>query len=115
MKIPLCSQDYLLSYLHRSILMKSKVEPLTMSLMQIRDGLQCYNLLNIIKEHSDLFFHIFCPSKIFKWDFQSVAEKLRPVYSEDGSNRKNAEVTVYKLFIDFVESCFFDGETFSNK
>ena len=33
-----------------------------------------------------------------------------PVFSDDGSNKKVREVTVYKRFADLIERCFLDGK-----
>ena len=44
------------------------------------------------------------------WDFESFTDMLKPVFSDDGSNKKVREVTVYKRFDDLVERCFLDGK-----
>ena len=35
---------------------------------------------------------------------------IKPIFSENGSNKRNAEVRVYKYFIDMVEYIFMDCE-----
>ena len=35
-----------------------------------------------------------------------------PVFSDDGSNKKVREVTVYKRFADLIERCFLDGKKY---
>jgi len=82
---------------------------MSVALTQLTEGLNCYNLLNVMKENKDLFQVLFCPSKKFKWDFETVRQKMKPQFSDDGTNTKIKEVSVYKMFLDFVERCFFDG------
>ena len=35
---------------------------------------------------------------------------IKPIFSENGSNKRNVEVCVYKYFIDMLEYIFMDGE-----
>ena len=44
------------------------------------------------------------------WDFKSFADMLKPVFVDDGSNKKVREVTVYKRFDDLIERCFLDAK-----
>eukprot|EP00794_Sanderia_malayensis_P002217 gene2217-2525_t len=73
---------------------------------KVMNGLQCYGLMDLIKNYPDVFESAFCPTEDFK--------STRPVFSElefneEGSNKKKIEVDVYKFFMDFVERCF-EGE-----
>ena len=90
--------------------MKSKVEPMLSTLGEICNGLSCYNFLSLIRVNSDIFFAVFCPSKVFTWTYEMFQQLIKPIFSENGSNKRNAEVYVYKYFIDMVEYIFMDGE-----
>ena len=90
--------------------MKSKVEPMLSTLGEICNGLSCYNFLSFIRVNSDIFFAVFCPSKVFTWTYEMFQQLIKPIFSENGSNKRNAKVYVYKYFIDMVEYIFMDGE-----
>ena len=90
--------------------MKSKVEPMLSTLGEICNGLSCYNVLSLIRVNSDIFFAVFCPSKVFTWTYEMFQQLIKPIFSENGSNKRNAEVYVYKYFIDMVEYIFMYGE-----
>ena len=90
--------------------MKSKVEPMLSTLGEICNGLSCCNVLSLIRVNSDIFFAVFCPSKVFTWTYEMFHELIKPIFSENGTNKRNAEVYVYKYFIDMVEYIFMDSE-----
>ena len=62
-------------------------------LTEIAAGMQCYGVLSVLKANVDLFKPVFCPSNIFAWDYETVCKFLCAHYSEDGSNKKEIEVT----------------------
>ena len=77
-----------------------------MALSQLTEGLKYYELLQVMLKNSSLFYFVFCPNDKLIWDFKSFADMLQPVFSDDGSNKKVREVTVYKRFADLIERCF---------
>ena len=79
-------------------------------LTEIAAGLECYNVINVLKNNVNLFKPLFCPSSIFVWDYQTISECLCAQFSEAGSNKKEIEVSVYKILMDFIECCFMDGK-----
>ena len=81
-----------------------------MALSQLTEGLKYYELLQVMLKNSFLFYFVFCPNDKLIWDFKSFADMLQPVFSDDGSNKKVREVTVYKRFADLIERCFLDGK-----
>lgn len=83
-----------------------------MALGQLTEGLKCYGLLQVMRKNSSLFYFVFCPNEKLIWDFKSFADMLMPVFSDDGSNKKVREVTVYKRFADLIERCFLDGKEY---
>lgn len=93
----------------RSMFIKEKMES-SMYINEISKGLECYGLLTLMKKHTVLFKHVFCQSFLFIWTSELFMEKLTPQFSEEGSNRKLKEINVFKLFRDFLECCFEDGE-----
>ena len=69
--------------------MKSKIEPLLSALCEIKNGLTCYNLLNIIRENGDLFYSVFYPGNVFTWALR-FSRKLSQLYSvTQGRTRKS--------------------------
>ena len=90
--------------------MKSKVEPMLSTLSEICNGLSCYNVLSLIRANSDIFYAVFCPSKVFTWTYEMFQQLIKPILSENGSNKRNTELCAYKYFIDMVEYISMDGE-----
>ena len=90
--------------------MKSKVEPMLSTLSEICNGLSCCNVLNLIRANSDIFYAVLCPSKVFTWTYEMFQQLVKPIFSENRSNKRSAYVCVCKYFIDIVEYIFMDGE-----
>ena len=61
------------------------------------------------KKDSVIFEIILGCSNIFDWDYNSFTQALLPMFSDDGTNTKIVEVTTYRCFLDFLETCNFDG------
>ena len=93
-----------------SLFIKFKIEPLSMALSQLTEGLKCSGLQQVIRKNRSRSHFVFCPNDKFIWDFKSFTDMLQPVFSDDGSNKKVREVTVYKRFADLIERCFLDGK-----
>jgi hypothetical protein len=89
--------------------MKEKVES-TIYINEISKGLECYGLLSLMKKQPIIFQHVFCQTSLLNWTWEIFCEKLKPQFSEEGSNRRVKEINVFKLFRDFLECCFQDGE-----
>ena len=89
--------------------MKVKVEPLSSSIEQIMAGLDKLRLIRRMKEDESGFKLIFCYSEALIWTFDLFVSNLIPNWSEDGSNQKKVELSVYRAFIDMCEICFHDG------
>ena len=89
--------------------LKVKIEPILAILNEIAEGLKCYNFLDAVKKDPVTFEKILCCSNIFDWDYDSFKQVLVPIYSDDGTNAKRLEVTTYKCFLDFLETCNFEG------
>ena len=85
--------------------MKSKVKPMLSTLREICNGLNC-----LIRANSYVFYAAFCPSKVFTWTYEMFQQLIKPIFSENGSNQRKAEVCVYKYFIDMVECIFMNSE-----
>ena len=90
--------------------MKSKVQPMLSTFSEICNGSSSYNVLSLIRANSDIFYALFCSSKVFTWTYEMFQQLIKPIFSENCSNKRNAEVCVYKYFIDMVEYIFLDGE-----
>ena len=84
------------------------------SLHEIRNGLTCFNMLDVLKSNIRLFQKDFCPSTILDWTQEEFVDCVMPEFSEEESNKKQPEVNnSYKSFIDFAEAVFQDGNTFT--
>ena len=97
------------AFLFRCMFIKTKVEPLMTALTEIANGLSCYNMLALLKENVKLFEPVFCPSSLLVWEYEDFVDILSPEFSEEGTTKRYTEVNIYKLLIDFIESCFCDG------
>ena len=84
--------------------MKSKVEPLFPTLTEICAGLSRYGFLNLVKENSAIFYHIFCPSGLFTWTYDIFVKVVKPKFSENGSNKFRVEQSAYKDLLDMAEA-----------
>ena len=94
---------------HRQVFrlfIKCKIEPLSMGLSQLTEGLKCFVLLQVMRKNSSLFSFVFCPNDKLIWVFKSFTDMLQLVFSDDESSKKVREVTVYKRFADLNERCF---------
>ena len=95
---------------HRQVFrlfIKCKIEPLSMGLSQLTEGLKCFVLLQVMRKNSSLFSFVFCPNDKLIWVFKSFTDMLQLVFSDDESSKKVREVTVYKRFADLIdERCF---------
>ena len=67
-------------------------------------------MLNLMKDQPEVFRPLFCKDEMFIWNFETFKSCISGQFSEDGSNAKSKEVAVFKMFVDFVEYCFFDGK-----
>ena len=74
--------------------MKLKVEPMFSRLNEICNGLSCYNVLTLIRANSDTFYAVFCSSKVFTWTYEMFQQLVKPIFSENGSNKRYAEACV---------------------
>ena len=101
--------EHFICFYNRSVFVKVKLEPKLANLNEISRALSCYSILAILKKNQLPFNKLFCFSNIFEWVYQSFTQALKPLYSEDGTNKKRLEITTYKLLIDFLEVCNFDG------
>ena len=93
----------------RSILLKELVQPILPMLDQIIEGLNLYNILQIMRENSHLFQYVFCENKCLAWTFEKFEEFAIPKYSEEGSSKRSMEINTFKTFMDFMESSFYEG------
>ena len=100
------------SSFYRSVFVKWKVKLLLPTLTEICPGLSCYGFLNLIKENSAIFNHIFCPSGLFTWTCEVFMKVAKPKFSENGSNKFSVEQFVYKNFLDMAEAIFMDDKYF---
>ena len=57
-----------------------------------------YNFLNQIKENSEIFHHVFCPSEMFSWTCDIFLKIAKPSFSESGSNKKKCRRNSFQKF-----------------
>ena len=89
--------------------LKVKIEPILAILNEITGGMKCYKFLDAVKKDSVTLENILCCSNIFDWDYDSFTQALVPIFSDDGTNTKRLEITTYRCFLDFLETCNSDG------
>ena len=94
--------------------MKSKLQPALPILNQLLEGLKLYGLLDVVRSNPIVFRYVFCPNNVFSWTFEKLEECLCPEFSSDGSNLKSKEVDCYKVFMDSLESFFYESMPIQN-
>ena len=94
------------------MLVKSKVEPVLPTLTEIWVGLAFYDFLNLIKDNSAIFYHIFCPSGLLTWTYGIFIKVVKPKFSENGSHKFSVDQSKYNVFLDMAEAIFTDGKCF---
>ena len=97
-------------FIFRSIVIKAKVEPMLPVIEEIINGLNCYNIFNMIKQNPNVMRPVFCHGNQFEWHYEEFVNSLQPVFSEEGSSKRMLEVTTYKALLDVIEYCFNDGK-----
>ena len=105
-----CNYFYYAYLFNRRSLFLHSIQHITPILNEIASGLAIYHFNTVLKDQLDLFKYVFCPSELFRWDYETFLNSLVPDFDDDGSNRKNKETITYKAFLDFVQMCFHDGK-----
>ena len=77
---------------------------------QMIEGLRSFGVLECIKKHPDLLQPVFTKSSIFSVNAETFLESMQGEFSEPGSNTKEAEVNMYKFFVDYIEDCECSGK-----
>jgi len=90
---------------------KMSVEPRLAALTQIANGLEVRGIIDLIRKNPKGYKDLFLLSKE-DLSIERFFEELNPEFSDKGSNKFPLEETTYKHFCDFVEKCFYDGESF---
>ena len=86
--------------------MKSKVESMLATLNEICNRLICYNVLSLIRANSDLLYAACCPIKVFTLTYKMFQQLIKPIFSENAANKRNAEVYVYKYFYSIDKALY---------
>ena len=98
----------------RSIFLKSK-ERMIPFVEQLVHGMQLYDLLSKIRQKPLVSLKLFSITEnIFEWTYQEFCVSISPEYSEDGSNYKNKEIDVFKMFLDAMEVIANNGKNHFN-
>lgn len=95
--------------LFRSIFLSEKLQKYLPALEDMAKGMECYDILSIVRENNMLFESVFCPSQEFSWNYESVIEKISVEYAIDGTNKKTKEISTYKAVIDFLQTTFYNS------
>ena len=79
---------------------------------QMIEGLRSFDVLECIKKHADLLQPVFAKSSIFSVNAKTFLESMQGEFGEPGSNAKEAEINIYKFFVDYIEDCECSGKLF---
>ena len=79
---------------------------------QMIEGLRSFGVLECIKKHAGLLQPVFAKSSIFSVNAETFLESMQGEFSEPGSNAKEAEINIYKFFVDYIEDCECSGKLF---
>jgi len=95
--------------LFRLLFFKSVVEPKLPAIYQLADGLDVRGLLKIIRDNPSYYEEYFVdhPNNL---TLNRFCEEIQPQFSDTGSNKLTNEECVFKLFSDYIESCFYNGK-----
>ena len=84
--------------------MKSKVEPMLSTLSEICNGLSSYNVLSLIRANSDIFYAVFCPSKVFTWTCEIFQQRIKPIFSENGSTQGTQKCVYINILLTWLNA-----------
>ena len=93
----------------RLLYFKAIVEPKLPALAQLADGLDVRGLINLVKKNPIGFAEMFI-KKDEDITVERFLEEVQPSFSEKGSNKFSTEESIFKLFCDYIEQCFYDGK-----
>ena len=96
------------TFLCRSIIIKSHIEPKLGMIKQLEEGLSTCNLLATIRARPVLFKPVFVPGIIFDQDADEFLDGIHVTFSENQKERL-LETRVYKHFCDFILFLHNDG------
>ena len=89
----------------RTILLK-KIEPYVTFMEGLMQGLEVYNLLGQMRANPDIFKMIFCYSETMLWTYEIFIDNLKVDFAENGSNRKQSQLSCYRIFIDMCDRSY---------
>lgn len=95
--------------MHRSVIIKSYIEPKLAMIKQMEEGLALCNLLEAVKSHPAIFKPVFVEDDTFAVTPEKLLDGFQVVYSERQLEKKSETVT-YKHFCDFVEELGYVGK-----
>ena len=89
--------------------MTTVIQPHGLFIDSLKDGLGVYGCLEVMRRNVSFFERLMCRNDDYTYD--DVLGLLTPNYSgEIGSNQRNAEVDVFKQFVDKIEDIFKNGK-----
>ncbi|XP_041849877.1 uncharacterized protein LOC121645464 [Melanotaenia boesemani] len=85
-----------------SVILHATVRLLPM-LQQICSGMKLYGLLNLVQQESEICRQLFVPGSFGKVDADFLVKSLSPVFSENGTMRRQRESRIIDFLQDFVQ------------
>ena len=77
------------------------IQPHGLFIDSLKEGLGVYGFLEVMRRNISFFERLMCPND--EYTYEEVQGRLAPNYSgEIGSNQRNAEVDVFKAFVDTI-------------
>lgn len=81
---------------------------------QLATGLNTFGLLETIKSNKTAVQALFTKSEHFLPNVDYMLDALHGDFSEDGCNRKNQEIDIFKYLSDYISDVGFSGKNSSS-
>ena len=89
----------------RSYYYKEEVEPIIPALQQLMDGINLDDFLNYMKKSPVSFQKYYLNNQAET--YEDILSLFQAHFSDEGSNKREKEIDIYKLFTDSIETCFY--------
>ena len=89
---------------------KGEVEPIIPELQQLRDGINLDGFLNYIKKNPVSFQKYYLNNQAHT--YEDILSLFQAHFSDEGSNKHEKEIDIYKHFTNFIKTWFYRDYNF---
>ena len=86
------------------------MEPIIPALQQLMDGINLNGYFNYMKKNPVSFQKYYLNNQADT--YEDILSLFQAHFSDEGSNKHEKEIGIYKLFTDFIETCFYHEDNF---